>query len=144
MTWLTELRLRNRALVGLAAVIVGIFGVISMTSLKQELIPSLQIPIATVITPFPGAPPAVVEQQVTAPVEAAAKAVSGVTKVTSTSNGGTSAVNVEMEYGTDLPAVQRDLQQAVSWVRGLPEGVEPTVVTGSTDLIPVVHLAATS
>lgn len=144
MTWLTELSLRNRALVGLATVIVGIFGVISMTSLKQELIPSLQIPIATVVTPFPGASPGVVEQQVTAPIEAAAKAVSGVTKVTSTSSGGTSAVNVEMDYGTDLPAVQRDLQQAVSGVRGLPAGVEPTVVTGSTDLIPVIHLAVTS
>ncbi|HEX2300042.1 MAG TPA: efflux RND transporter permease subunit, partial [Pseudonocardiaceae bacterium] len=144
MTWLTDLSLRNRALVGLAAVIVGIFGVISMTSLKQELIPSLQIPIATVVAPFPGASPAVVEQQVTAPLEAAAKGVSGVTKVTSTSSGGTSAINVEMDYGTDLPAVQRDLQQAVNGVRGLPEGVEPTVVTGSTDLIPVVHLAVTS
>ena len=144
MTWLTELSLRNRALVGLAAVLVAIFGVISMTSLKQELIPSLQIPIATVVTPFPGAPPTVVEQQVTAPVEAAVKAVSGVTGVESTSGGGTSVVNVEMEYGTNLVDVQRDLQQAVGGVRGLPEGVEPTVVTGSTDLIPVVHLAATS
>ncbi|HEX2300131.1 MAG TPA: efflux RND transporter permease subunit, partial [Pseudonocardiaceae bacterium] len=144
MTWLTELSLRNRALVGLASVLVGIFGVISMTSLKQELIPSLQIPLATVVTPFPGAPPGVVEQQVTAPLEAALQTVPGVTGIQSTSSGGTSAVNVEMDYGTDLSTVQRDVQQAVAEVRGLPEGVEPTVVTGSTDLIPVVHLAATS
>ena len=53
MTWLTRLSLRNRALVGLASVLVAIFGVISMTSLKQELIPSLQIPIAAVVGPFP-------------------------------------------------------------------------------------------
>ncbi|MGH3907165.1 MAG: efflux RND transporter permease subunit, partial [Pseudonocardiaceae bacterium] len=144
MTWLTQLSLRNRALVGLATVLVAIFGVISMTSLKQELIPSLQIPIAAVVGPFPGASPAVVEQQVTAPVEAAVKSVPGVTAVTSTSSGGMSAVNVEMDYGTNLADVQRDLQQAVSGVRGLPEGVEPTVVTASTDLIPVVHLAVTS
>jgi hydrophobic/amphiphilic exporter-1 (mainly G- bacteria), HAE1 family len=144
MTWLTVLSLRNRALVGLASVLVGVFGVISMASLKQELIPSLQIPLATVVTPLPGAPPAVVEQQVTVPVEAAVKAVPGVTGIQSISSGGTSAVNVEMDYGTDLPTVQRDLQQAVSRIQGLPEGVEPTVVTGSTDLIPVVYLAATS
>ncbi|MGH3909506.1 MAG: efflux RND transporter permease subunit, partial [Pseudonocardiaceae bacterium] len=144
MTWLTQLSLRNRALIGLASVLVAIFGVISMTSLKQELIPSLQIPIAAVVGPFPGASPAVVEQQVTAPVEAAVKSVPGVTAVTSTSSGGMSAVNVEMDYGTNLADVQRDLQQAVSGVRGLPDGVEPTVVTASTDLIPVVHLAVTS
>jgi HAE1 family hydrophobic/amphiphilic exporter-1 len=88
MAWLTRLSLRNRALVGLASVLVAIFGVISMTSLKQELIPPLQIPIAAVVGPFPGASPAVVEQQVTAPVEAAVKAVPGVTGVESTSSGG--------------------------------------------------------
>ena len=144
MAWLTWLSLRNRAIVGLASVLVAIFGVISMTSLKQELIPSLQIPIAAVVGPLPGASPAVVEQQVTAPMEAAVKAVPGVTGVESTSSGGISAITVEMDYGTDLADVQRDLQQAVSEVRGLPEGVEPRVVTGSTDLIPVIHLAATS
>ncbi len=144
MTWLTQLSLRNRTLIGLAAVLVGIFGVISMTSLKQELIPSLQIPAATVISPFPGASPAVVEQQVTAPVEAAVKGVQGVTDTTSTSSSGVSAVNVEMAYGTDVTQVQRDLQQAVSGVHGLPEGVTPTVVTGSTDDFPVVQLAVSS
>ncbi|MGH3914803.1 MAG: efflux RND transporter permease subunit [Pseudonocardiaceae bacterium] len=144
MTWLTRLSLRNRTLVGLAAVLVGIFGVISMTSLKQELIPSLEIPFATVITPLPGASPTVVEQQVTAPVEAAIAGVSGVLSTTSTSSGGVSAVNVEMDYGTDPATVQRDLQQAVAEVRGLPQDVTPTVVTGSTDNIPVVQLAVSS
>ncbi|MFN2496179.1 MAG: efflux RND transporter permease subunit, partial [Pseudonocardiaceae bacterium] len=144
MTWLTQLSLRNRTLVGLASLLVGVFGVISMTSLKQELIPSLQIPIATVIGQFPGASPTVVEQQVTAAVEAAAQEVPGVTSTQSTSSGGVSVVNVEMEYGTDLAAVQRDLQQAVSGLTGLPPGVEPVVVTGSTDDFPVVQLAATS
>ena len=129
MAWLTWLSLRNRAIVGLASVLVAIFGVISMTSLKQELIPSLQIPIAAVVGPLPGASPAVVEQQVTAPMEAAVKAVPGVTGVESTSSGGISAITVEMDYGTDLADVQRDLQQAVSEVRGLPEGVEPRAVS---------------
>ncbi|MGH3928360.1 MAG: efflux RND transporter permease subunit, partial [Pseudonocardiaceae bacterium] len=144
MTWLTELSLRNRTLVGLAALLVGIFGVISMTSLKQELIPSLQIPVAAVITPLPGASPAVVEQQVTARVEAAVTGVSGVTGMTSTSSGGVSAVTVEMEYGADPAQVERDLEQAVTEVPDLPEGATPTVVTGSTDDIPVVQLAVSS
>ncbi|MGH3923637.1 MAG: efflux RND transporter permease subunit, partial [Pseudonocardiaceae bacterium] len=144
MSWLTQLSLRNRTLVGLAALLVGIFGVISMTSLKQELIPSLQIPVAAVITPLPGASPAVVEQQVTARVEAAVTGVSGVTSMTSTSSGGVSAVTVEMEYGADPAEVERDLEQAVTEVRDLPEGATPTVVTGSTDDIPVVQLAVSS
>jgi HAE1 family hydrophobic/amphiphilic exporter-1 len=55
-----------------------------------------------------------------------------------------SVVNVEMEYGTNLADVQRNLQQAVGALNGLPQGVKPAVVTGSTDSFPVVQFAASS
>ncbi len=74
---LARLSLANRALVALATVAIAIFGVISMGSLKQELIPSLQIPTAAVVGAYPGSAPAIVEQQVTVPVETAARGVKG-------------------------------------------------------------------
>ena len=129
MAWLTRLSLRNRALVGLASVLVAIFGVISMTSLKQELIPSLQIPIAAVVGPFPGASPAVVEQQVTAPMEAAVKAVPGspessppaaagsITRI----DGTRSASITATPNADDLGAATADLQQRLDALE-LPPG----------------------
>ena len=58
MSRLARLSLANRALVALATVAIAIFGVISMGSLKQELIPSLQIPTAAVVGVSPGSAPA--------------------------------------------------------------------------------------
>ena len=70
MTWLARLSLANRAIVGVVTVLVVVSGVISANSLRQALFPSLDVPVATVVTAYPGASPEVVEQQVTGPIEA--------------------------------------------------------------------------
>lgn len=66
MTWLAAFSLRNRALVGLVSLLVLGFWVFATASLKQELLPSFQVPVSTVVTPLPGASPDAVERQVTA------------------------------------------------------------------------------
>ncbi|KZM79332.1 efflux RND transporter permease subunit [Cellulosimicrobium sp. I38E] len=142
MSRLARLSLANRALVALATVAIAIFGVISMGSLKQELIPSLQIPTAAVVGVYPGSAPAIVEQQVTVPVETAARAVKGVEDVTSTSSTGMSVTTVQFAYGTDMDAAASQLQTAITRLQSqLPEDVEPQVVTGSVDDLPVIQLA---
>ncbi|GEK21288.1 efflux RND transporter permease subunit [Cellulomonas xylanilytica] len=142
MSRLARLSLANRSVVALLTIAIAVFGWISLGSLKQELIPSLQIPTAVVVAVDPGSSPQLVEQQVTVPVEQAVRAVDGVEKVTSTSSTGLSTTTVELTYGGDLDASAQSLQQAVDRVRtALPDGVEPTVFTGSLDDFPVVQLA---
>jgi hydrophobic/amphiphilic exporter-1 (mainly G- bacteria), HAE1 family len=139
---LAVLSLRNRALVALATVAVLIFGLVSAGSLKQELIPSLQIPAAAVVATQPGASPEVVERQVVQPLEQAISSVPGVVTVTSTASTGLAAVTVELEYGSDLTEATSALQTAVGRVAGeLPADVEPQVLTGSLADFPVVQLA---
>ncbi|WP_298460515.1 efflux RND transporter permease subunit [uncultured Cellulomonas sp.] len=145
MSRLAQFSLRNRALVALATVLIAVFGVVSLTSLKLELIPSLQIPTLAVVAPYPGSAPEVVEQQVTIPLEDAAGTLDGVESVTSTSSTGVATVLVDLEYGTDLDAAQRELESAVrASGTGLPDEVEPTVIAGSLDDFPVVQLAVAS
>ncbi|WP_052466078.1 efflux RND transporter permease subunit [Mobilicoccus massiliensis] len=139
---LTRFSLRNRALIALVTVFVMIGGIIALGGMRRELIPSIQIPIAGVVTVVPGASAGVIEEQVTAPVEAAVLGVDGVEKVESTSSAAMSSVTVNLEYGTDLPQAQAKLQRAVLAVRSLPEGAEPQVITGSIDDFPVMQIAA--
>ncbi|GEL23931.1 hypothetical protein PSU4_28850 [Pseudonocardia sulfidoxydans NBRC 16205] len=143
MSWLARLSLANRAVVGLVTVLVIGFGLFATTSLRQELFPSLDAPVATILTPYPGASPDVVEQQVTSPIEAAVDGVDGVEDTRSTSTGGSSVVTLDLAYGTDLSTVTASLQRAVQGV-ALPSGVTSNVVTGSTDDIPVLVLAVSS
>ncbi len=144
MGHLASFSLRNRALVALSTVMVAIFGVLSMGSLKQELIPNLQFPAVGVVLPYAGASPEAVEQEVTRPAEQALAGVDGLEQLDSTSSSGVSLVLVTLEYGTDLDRAQQQAESAMSGAQGLPESVEPVVFAGSFDQFPVVQLAVTS
>ncbi len=134
--------LANRAVVALATIAIALFGVVSLGTLKQELIPSLQFPAAGVVGIYPGASPQVVDQQVTQVMETAVRGVRGVEDVTSTSSTSMSVSMVSFKYGTDMDAAAQQLQSALTRVQSrLPGGVEPQVVTGSVDDLPVVQLA---
>ncbi|MFC7384840.1 efflux RND transporter permease subunit [Sphaerisporangium rhizosphaerae] len=142
MTALARLSLANRSLVILVAVVISAFGAFAIPSLKQQLLPSLSFPGAFVVAPYAGAAPDIVEEQVTKPIESGFQGIAGVTEVTSTSREGMAQIQVSFEYGTDIEAAVAKLQQAVGRLSGrLPAGVEPTVVAGNTDDIPVMVLA---
>jgi HAE1 family hydrophobic/amphiphilic exporter-1 len=143
VTWLARLSLRNRALVGLVTVLLVVFGVLSTTRLRQELFPSLDLPVATIVTQYQGASPDVVAAQVTAPVEQAVGSLKGVTGTTSTSTTGSSVVTLQLEYGTNIDDLSSQAQRAIQGL-SLPTDVTPQVVTGGIDSIPVVQLAVSS
>ncbi|PFG44181.1 HAE1 family hydrophobic/amphiphilic exporter-1 [Isoptericola jiangsuensis] len=140
---LARLSLANRALVALVTVAIFAFGALSLTSLKQELIPSLELPAGVVLATYPGASPEVVEQDVTETLEAAAQGVEGIESISSTASTGVSTTMVEFTYGTDMDAATQRLTTAVTRVQGqLPDDVEPQVITGSLDDLPVIQIAA--
>jgi hydrophobic/amphiphilic exporter-1 (mainly G- bacteria), HAE1 family len=143
VTWLARLSLTNRAIVGLVTVLAVVFGVISTFSLRQELFPSLDLPVATIITAYPRASPEVMEKQITTPIEAVVDGITGVKNTHSTTTGGFSTVIVDLEYGSDLTELTSQLQRAVQGL-SLPTGATPKVLTGGTDSIPVAQLAVSS
>lgn len=139
---LARLSLANRAVVALATVAIFVFGALSLTSLKQELIPSLELPAGVVVATYPGASPEVVEENVTEPLEAAAQTVDGIESISSTASTGMSTTTVEFTYGTDMDAATQRLTTAITRTQSqLPEDVEPQVITGSLDDLPVIQLA---
>jgi multidrug efflux pump subunit AcrB len=145
MTSLTRLSLANRMIVGLATLAIIVFGVLATLNLKQELLPSIQVPTAIVTASYSGVSPQIVADDVSTPLERALSGVSGVTKVQSTSTNGIATITVEWEYGLDPDKVVADIRNAVDGVAPtLPEQVETEVLTGSTDDIPVLLLAVAS
>ncbi|MFD3457512.1 efflux RND transporter permease subunit [Streptomyces sp. NPDC058691] len=145
MSWLSRISLAQRALVALMAVVAVVFGAIAIPSLKQQLLPSIDLPIVSVITTFQGASPDVVEKQVVEPIEDGIKGVDGITGITSTASEGSAVIMAQFDYGNDSDKLVANVQQAVNRVSSrLPEAADPQVVAGSTDDIPTVVLAATS
>jgi len=101
---LAKLSLANRALIALITVFAAVFGVITMSSLKQELIPSIEFPQISVITAMPGASPEVVDKQLSRPLEAALNSVEGLESTTSTSRNGVSQISMVFTYGSIAPS----------------------------------------
>jgi HAE1 family hydrophobic/amphiphilic exporter-1 len=141
---LSVFSLRNRALIALLTIVVGIFGTIALTTLKQELFPSVTLPQLVVVTQYPGASPDVVEADVSTPIESAIRGVPGLESTTATSTSGLSSVSASFTYGTDLTSVEQKVQLAINRIGTLPESVDPRVITGSLSDLPVLVVAVTS
>ncbi|MFE2046194.1 efflux RND transporter permease subunit [Streptomyces sp. NPDC059477] len=145
MSWLSRFSLAQRALIGLMSIIALAFGAIAIPQLKQQLLPTIELPMVSVIAPYQGASPDVVEKQVVEPIENSLEAVDGISGVTSTASEGNAVIMASFEYGPDTKQLVADVQQAVNRARAmLPDDVDPQVVAGSTDDIPTVVLAVTS
>ena len=145
MQRLATLSLKNRALIALISVFIAVFGVFSMTSLKQELIPSMEFPQISVMATQTGASPEVIDQQVAAPLETALQAVEGLDTSTATSSAGFTRISLVFEYGTDMDRARSQVERAIANAKStLPEDVEPTAFAGSIADIPVIQMAVSS
>ncbi|MEV6119566.1 efflux RND transporter permease subunit [Streptomyces sp. NPDC052077] len=145
MSWLSRFSLAQRALIGLMSVIALFFGAIAIPQLKQQLLPTIELPMVSVLAPYQGASPDVVEKQVVQPLEDMLEAVDGISGITSTASEGNAVIMASFDYGNGTQQLVADVQQAVNRARPmLPEGVDPQVISGSTDDIPTVVLAVTS
>ncbi|MQY33010.1 Swarming motility protein SwrC [Streptomyces sp. RB17] len=145
MSWLSRFSLRQRALIGLMSLVALVFGLIAIPQIKQQLLPTINLPMVSVIAPYQGASPDVVEKQVVEPIENNLQGVSGVKGVTSTASEGNAVIMASFDYDNDTKQIVSDVQQAVNRARNqLPDDVDPQVVSGSTDDMPTVVLAVTS
>jgi HAE1 family hydrophobic/amphiphilic exporter-1 len=139
---LSKLSLKNRSVVALVTLIVAAFGFISVGGLKQELIPSIEIPSAAIVTSYPGASPEVVDSQVSSPIEQAVIGLEGVESTTVTSTTGLSVLRVSFAFGTTSDQATEKLNGVLSDLEGLlPSDAEPRIISGSFDSVPIIVLA---
>src|SRR5919108_5866825 len=101
MSWLSRFSLAQRALIGLVSIIALAFGAIAIPQLKQQLLPSIDLPMVSVLAPYQGASPDVVEKQVVEPLEDTIQAVDGITGITSTASEGSAVIMAQFDYGND-------------------------------------------
>lgn len=146
MSWLSRFSLAQRALIGLISIVALVFGAIAIPQLKQQLLPTIELPMVSVLAPYQGASPDVVEKQVVEPLENSIKSVDGVTGITSTASEGNAVIMASFDFGDEgTKQLVADIQQAVNRARiQLPDDVDPQVIAGSTDDIPTVVLAVTA
>lgn len=143
MSFLTRSSLKNRLILSLATLAIVALGLISMGSLKQELMPSLQAPMAFISAQSQGLAPEEMASSVTEPVEQAVRAVPGVTSVTSTTSSGAAQILVEWSFGENDEETLRTIRSATESLKpSFPSGTEVQVASGGAGDLPAMVLSA--
>jgi HAE1 family hydrophobic/amphiphilic exporter-1 len=146
MAFVTRVALRLGVVVLLGVVLLFGAGIYAATQVQQDLLPDISVPAVIVITPYPGASPEVVDEQVSVPVVNAMQGVTGTTTVQSTSSQGASLVIVLFKDGTDLKSAEQDVNSSLARIRPLlpPQASSSSVQTFSTNSLPILEYAVSA
>jgi len=126
---LSSLSIQRPVLTIVMSLVVLILGGIGFTYLGVRDYPSVDPPIVTVSTSFPGANSDVIETQITEPLEAAINSVQGIRSISSSSSDGSSRITVEFKLEVEMETAVNDVRDKVSGaMRRLPQDVDPPVV----------------
>lgn len=131
---ISELSLRRPVLAIVLNLTIVLFGVIGFKFLGIRDYPAIDPPNINVRTSYGGANPDIIETQITEPLEKAINGIAGIKNITSSSNAGSSNINVEFELSEDLEAAANDVRDKVSQAaRSLPTDLEAPPVVSKAD-----------
>ena len=131
---ISELSLRRPVLAIVLNLTIVLFGAIGFKYLGVRDYPAIDPPNINVRTSYGGANPDIIETQITEPLEKAINGIAGIKNITSSSNAGSSNINVEFDLSIDLEAAANDVRDKVSQAtRSLPDDLEAPPVVSKAD-----------
>ncbi|MCR5652715.1 MAG: efflux RND transporter permease subunit [Ruminococcus sp.] len=120
-------------------IIVLVVGFVSVTSMKTDLLPKLELPYIAVITTEVGASPQKVKNDITEPMESSLGTLNGVEKITSTSSNNYGMVLLSFADDTDMDSALVRVSKATNSMN-LPEGCgTPNILEVSMDMVATMY-----
>jgi HAE1 family hydrophobic/amphiphilic exporter-1 len=105
-----------------------VIGFLSLTQMPVALLPNFNIPVATVVTTWPGATPEDMDKLVTGKIEDAVSLVEGIKDFYSYSSQGLSQVVIEFDYGINVEDKVDLIQTEINKIRSdLPDDINEPV-----------------
>lgn len=133
-------------LTSMVALIVIILGAVALSRLPVDLMPDVTSPTISISTSYSKASPLSMEELVTRLIEEAVAAVPGVQEISSQSSEGSSNVQVNFAWGTDLDAASNDIRDRLDRIISrLPDGASrPSLRKFDMAAAPVIMIGVTS
>ena len=115
-------------------ILIMLFGFIGYKFLGVREFPSIDPPIVSVRTSYPGANADIIESQITEPLEKAINSIDGIKNISSSSNQGSSVITVEFNLSKDIDEAANDVRDKVSQaVSNLPKDINGLPVVAKAD-----------
>ena len=140
MRRLIEIATERRVTIVMFMVAIVLFGMVSLSRLKLNLLPDISYPTLTVRTELTGAAPAEVENLITKPIEEAVGVVRNVRVVRSVSRSGQSDVTIEFLWGTDMDIAGVDVREKLDILTLPLEASRPMLLRFDPSSEPIVRL----
>ena len=143
---LSSVSIKRPVLATVFSLVILLFGIIGATFLGVREFPSVDPPIISVSTSYPGANSDVIETQITEPLEQSINGIPGIRTLTSSSSQGRSNISVEFQLSVDMETAANDVRDKVSQAqRYLPRDCDPpTVSKADADASPIMMIAVKS
>jgi HAE1 family hydrophobic/amphiphilic exporter-1 len=138
---IVEFATRRRVTILMMTVAVVLFGFVSLTRLKLNLLPDLSYPTLTVRTDLPGAAPLELETLITRPIEESVGIIRNVRSVRSVSRAGQADVILEFAWGTDMDLAGIDVREKIDLLQLPLEASRPILLRFDPSTEPVMRYA---
>lgn len=123
--------IENPVKVAVGVILLGLFGIIALTSIPVQLTPDVDQPIISVTTEWTGRSPDEIEREIIEEQEDVLKNVSNLRKMTATADQGQATIELEFFIGTDLKEARQEVSDSLREVPEYPEEAEePVIVEG--------------
>lgn len=116
----TRFFVKNPAITASVICLLVLLGIVSVSKLPIQLLPSIDRPILGVQVNWRAASPREIESEVVEPIERELRGLSGMTDLVSFSNSGNAFINLEFALGTDMDQTFTEVASRLQRVRGLP------------------------
>ncbi len=138
---IVEFATRRRVTILMVTVAVVLFGFVSLSRLKLNLLPDLSYPTLTVRTDLPGAAPLELETLIARPIEESVGIIRNVRQVRSVSRPGQADVILEFAWGTDMDLAGIDVREKIDLLQLPIEASRPILLRFDPSTEPVMRLA---
>lgn len=126
-----------------AIVLVMILGIVSLGKMNTDLLPSMNLPYAIVLTTYQGASPETVETIVTRPIEQSMATVSDIENVSSQSSENMSLVTLQFQESTNMDSVTLEIREKLDQISGYWDEYvgKPMIMKLNPDMLPIMIAA---
>ncbi|MBK6453930.1 MAG: efflux RND transporter permease subunit [Proteobacteria bacterium] len=138
---LIDFAIERRVTIVMFTVAIALFGFVSLSRLKLNLLPDLSYPTITIRTELPGAAPLELETLITRPVEESVSIIRNVREVRSVSRAGQSDVTLEFLWGTDMDIAGIDVREKLDLLQLPIEAKRPLLLRFDPASEPVMRIA---
>jgi multidrug efflux pump subunit AcrB len=137
IAWMAQ----NSVAANLLMMLIVVTGVVSITSIPQEVFPESSLDAVQVQVAYPGASPEEVEDSIVRRVEEQIEGIEGIRRVTSVASENVGIVTVELQLDTDVLSTLDEIKAEIDRITTFPDNAEEPTVTELTSRRQVLQIA---